>query len=69
MEFRQVQEQFGPKVTGELAGVKWCVYPSNTIKKLVYSKAAHENHNFTRVTRLSQKRTRGGDLPLKKVYT
>ena len=73
MEFRQVQEKFGPKVIGELAGAKLCVYPSNTIKKkLVYSKAAHENRNFTRVTRLtclSQKRTREGDLPLKKVYT
>ena len=69
MEFRQVQEQFGPKVTGELAGVKWCVYPSNTIKKLVYSKAAHENHNFTRVTRLtclSQKAHPRGRPPLKK---
>ena len=26
MEFRPVQEKFGPKVTGELAGVKLCVY-------------------------------------------
>lgn len=32
-EFRPVQEKFGPKVTGELAGVKLCVYPSNTINK------------------------------------
>ena len=64
MEFRPVQEKFGPKVTGELAGVKLCVYQT-----LVYCKAAHENHNFTRVTRLtrltclSQKRTSAGDLP------
>ena len=46
-----------------------CLSVKHDKQKLVYSKAAHENHNFTRVTRLSQKRTRGGDLPLKKVYT
>ena len=62
-----MQEKLEKKLLASKQGLN-CVFIKHEKQKLVYCKAAHENHNFTRVTRLtlltclSQTRTHGGEL-------